>query len=357
MRAPVSLSLIVLAACDSAFFEIYDGGVTDAGTDAGTIDTPCVDFRAQVYTLTASGGQAFFALPINASTVLVGTQNFDTAYYAVTKDGALALSARTSGLVPLSAARRGDTFYLSGEATNLRYGTFDTAAGFTLENALRPPEPLRFFDVSPNDAPFALYAIGEVRGEGSFHRFDGTSWRTIWQRTTPYVREDTDYGAVAYQSENDVFAVPRGSQCNQSSRCILHYEPAVDIVEEQPVSTAEPMTSIAIIPNVGPVAGNRAGELFRYDGAEWTVIEGVPFLENFHPARIVRVILPIDGGAIYFTDRRAIQYYPGFGYCPDPLPFGDAISILYDAAPIEGGYVLVGEPQDGEALSVIVLLR
>src|SRR5688500_2671317 len=99
-RTTFIIACAAMIACDSPFFDVYDGGIAaDAGGDAGT--TPaCATFALSTFELGVEG-RVFVALSLDDGSALIGVRDPETVWFTVTTSGPTRLAAATPGLNPL----------------------------------------------------------------------------------------------------------------------------------------------------------------------------------------------------------------------------------------------------------------
>jgi hypothetical protein len=265
----------------------------------GSPPSPCIHFRPTVVPI-AEEDDAELMVPLGDDEVLVSTR--DGRFFRVTRAGAVRITALSTTTPHLGAFRAADgTIWLRGHDGRLVYGDLDR--GFVEHPARAEPSgDIRVWMDGPRtDAPFELYSVTR---EGTLEHFDGRAW-TVLERLRG-TRADK-WGGVAWLAPGEALAVgPRPT-------ALIHASPSEVVLEElQPTDSIRELTSVAFLPELGPVVGGDMGFLYLYEDDVWRGRFDTPLSLPVH------AIAPLDRGVLFGGEKNVFaQYHPDHGFCDD----------------------------------------
>jgi hypothetical protein len=304
----------------------------------------CVTFSATAMNL-GSDQPALLAAPLDAHSALVAT--WDGRFFEVTSSTVTRLTKLSTTTPHLSAFRdTKGTLWMIGQGGRVVRG--DPMSGFVPVTRNLSARASQFmFLAGPRDQEaFELFSAGD---DGSFERFDGTTWQRFDSINTPF---DADYvtnyawrAGVAWLGPNEAVAVlPKVTSVLHVVGGTLKMEPIV--------GSGDTMCPTALdwIPAFGPVVGIYTGQLFVKDSDTWTEILGTPY------DLPVTMISPLGDGILFGGPFGTLaQYHPDYGYC---APQGYGPDHIRAVIPFEDGYLLaLYSGGHGASSTSIVLLH
>lgn len=265
------------------------------------------------FTSTTSFLYATFAYPVSEQEVIVAIS--DGRFYRV-RDRTAERLELPEGTPHLAYHRQDDgTVWLYGAGGALARGTFE--AGFEIVTATSAAGSARqraWLTGEPRASePILLYAVDET---GRVERFDGESWKILYEFRGERGRRDMAFGGVVWVGDRRAQAV------SVLGHRLVHLTPESAVPEDVgPASSNLALSAIARIPALGTVLGSFGGRVFiEAEEGGFTGLQSSPLLGTgggFGLIPAVAVVGALDGGFLFGGGFGSFaEYQPGVGTDP-----------------------------------------